>query len=261
MVKVLLVGALALAAVLAVGGSMTPAAAGGDITCTTPVCRTITLIKLNPCQWYARATLVRCLVLRGDLVLRPIATPTGPSADCALALPYANVAPTDATSARWAEFATVCLINQERALRQLGALAVSTPLADAARQHSVNMAAADAGLNHNGSSDRIHNAGFSGGGEDVHSVRGYDTKMVYSSDGSVRDCPAPNNAPNGQPNTTPHDIVANWMCSPGHAANILMASATHIGVGVAIGYAHPGSDTQQSGELSPPSTYTADFAY
>jgi uncharacterized protein YkwD len=35
--------------------------------------------------------------------------------------------------------------------------------------------------------------------------------------------------------TTPESVVAGWMASPGHRANILSANFTDIGIGVAIG--------------------------
>jgi uncharacterized protein YkwD len=53
------------------------------------------------------------------------------------------------------------------------------------------------------------------------------------------------------PYATPRSIVRMWMYSPGHRANILRASFTEIGIGVALGAPEAG--------VSGAATYTTDF--
>ncbi len=110
----------------------------------------------------------------------------------------------------------VDLTNQRRAEHGLGALAVHAVLNAAAQGHSQDQAARDT-MSHTGSDgsnpgDRIARAGyrFSAWAENV--------AMGYPDAASV---------------------MAGWMNSPGHRANILNGNVTQIGIGLA--YAADGS--------------------
>jgi uncharacterized protein YkwD len=102
----------------------------------------------------------------------------------------------------------VYLVNVERASR-CGPLAVDGRLATAAQRHSDDMAAHDyfshTSLNGDTLADRARAAGFTGGtlGENIAA---------------------------GQ--RTPEDVMAAWMASEGHRANILNCDYTVIGVGL-----------------------------
>jgi uncharacterized protein YkwD len=102
----------------------------------------------------------------------------------------------------------VDLVNAERA-SHCGAVAVDDRLATAAQRHSDDMAAHDyfshTSLNGDTLADRAEAAGFTGGtlGENIAA---------------------------GQ--RTPQDVMAAWMDSPGHRANILNCDYTVIGVGL-----------------------------
>jgi uncharacterized protein YkwD len=102
----------------------------------------------------------------------------------------------------------VDLVNAERASR-CGPVAVDDRLVTAAQRHSDDMAAHDyfshTSLNGDTLADRAEAAGFTGGtlGENIAA---------------------------GQ--RTPQDVMAAWMDSPGHRANILNCDYTVIGVGL-----------------------------
>jgi uncharacterized protein YkwD len=111
------------------------------------------------------------------------------------------------------ERTVVELVNDERAARSLAGLAVDLRLMEAAQRHSADMAANDF-LSHTGSDgstpeDRIEDAGY----------------LAWNAWGE--------NAAAGYP--TPADVVAGWMGSTGHRANILNAVFDHTGVGYATG--------------------------
>jgi len=103
----------------------------------------------------------------------------------------------------------VDLVNAERAQADLGPLEMDVRLMEAAQLHSDDMAdnnfVSHAGTGGTGPDDRIEAAGYvgwNGWGENI--AAGY---------------------------TTPAAVVAGWMASPGHRANILRASFDHLGVG------------------------------
>ncbi len=107
-------------------------------------------------------------------------------------------------------------INEERAANGLPALVVDVRLAAAAQVHSEDMADVNT-LSHTGSTgsdpaDRAAAAGY---------------PIVALGE----------NVAAGQ--TTAVDVVGDWMSSPGHRANILGASFTHVGVGWAWTSASP----------------------
>jgi uncharacterized protein YkwD len=116
--------------------------------------------------------------------------------------------PPTVASAPTAAEVVVYLVNVERASR-CGPLAVDGRLATAAQRHSDDMAAHDyfshTSLNGDTLADRARAAGFTGGtlGENIAA---------------------------GQ--RTPQDVMAAWMASAGHRANILNCDYTVIGVGL-----------------------------
>jgi uncharacterized protein YkwD len=136
-----------------------------------------------------------------------------PAAAGLLAL-LAGTAPAAEPSARCLddfERTVVELVNAERAARALAGLAVDLRLMEAAQRHSADMAANDF-LSHTGSDgssprDRIEDAGY----------------LAWNAWGE--------NVAAGYP--TPEDVVAAWMGSSGHRANILSAVFDHLGVGYA----------------------------
>lgn len=102
--------------------------------------------------------------------------------------------------------------NAQRSVAGCPALAVDARLAASAQEHSADMAARNY-FDHSGRDgrspfDRIAAAGY------VFSI-------------------AAENIAAGQ--RTPADVVADWMASPGHRANILNCSLSQIGVGFATG--------------------------
>ncbi|MFF4401071.1 CAP domain-containing protein [Streptomyces sp. NPDC001480] len=102
------------------------------------------------------------------------------------------------------------LVNVERAKAGCSALTSNATLAKAAQAHSADMAAHQ-NMSHTGSDgsspgDRITRAGYS------WSAYGENVAYGYS---------------------TPEQVMAGWMSSPGHRANILNCSFKEIGVGLA----------------------------
>ncbi|MCX4796388.1 CAP domain-containing protein [Streptomyces sp. NBC_01242] len=102
------------------------------------------------------------------------------------------------------------LVNRVRAEAGCSPLAKSAKLTKAARAHSADMAS-HRNMSHTSSdgsaaSDRITGSGYDWRAYGENVARGY---------------------------TTPEDVVAGWMNSPGHRRNILDCSFKEIGVGVA----------------------------
>jgi uncharacterized protein YkwD len=102
------------------------------------------------------------------------------------------------------------LVNAQRQSRGLAALRVNAKLNQAAINHSGDMARNDF-MSHSGSNgstlgQRVTGAGYSWSFVAENVAAGYDT---------------------------PEEVVAAWMDSSGHRANILSSSATEVGVGVA----------------------------
>jgi uncharacterized protein YkwD len=134
--------------------------------------------------------------------------------------------------------ATLCLVNRERTSRGLSALRADTDLQHAAQTHSVEMAAGDY-FDHiapTGSTplSRMRAAGY-----------------IFSS--HIGYAIGENIAWATLWLATPKAIVAGWMASPGHRANILDSSFRETGIGVSP---HPVSSLAhgQSGAI-----YTQDF--
>src|SRR3954454_21914853 len=130
--------------------------------------------------------------------------------------------------------AALCLVNQERTSRGLKALKANRRLARAARTHAGDMVAKNY-FSH----DTL------GGGDFVDRIRnaGYVKPRVFPSLGEDL-------AWGSGALGTPREIVAGWMNSPGHRANILSRKFHEAGMGVAFG--DPGAGAQGV-------TYALDF--
>ncbi|MER6981598.1 CAP domain-containing protein, partial [Streptomyces carpinensis] len=130
------------------------------------------------------------------------ATPTSPST------PKATATASGATAR------VVQLVNAERAKVGCSPLTVNAELTKAAQAHSQDMAGHQ-NMSHTGSDgsspgDRITGAGYSWSSYGENVAYGY---------------------------STPEQVMAAWMSSPGHKANILNCGYKEIGVGLA----QPGS--------------------
>lgn len=150
------------------------------------------------------------------------ATPAAPAAPATSAAPSATPSATAAAPSSPASQApasgavaqVVQLVNAERAKVGCSPLTVNASLTKAAQAHSEDMAAHQ-NMSHTGSDgsapgDRITGAGY------VWSSYGENVAYGYA---------------------TPEQVMAGWMASPGHKANILNCSFKEIGVGLA----QPGS--------------------
>jgi uncharacterized protein YkwD len=104
----------------------------------------------------------------------------------------------------------VALVNAERSKVGCSALTLNATLTKVAQAHSEDMAA-HSNMSHTGSDgsspgDRITRAGYN------WSTYGENVAYGYA---------------------TPEEVMAGWMSSPGHKANILNCSFKEIGVGLA----------------------------
>jgi uncharacterized protein YkwD len=134
--------------------------------------------------------------------------------------------------------ATLCLVNRERSANGEGVLSGNEHLQEAAQRHSDGMAAGDY-FEHNGPGgdtplDRMRGAGYIASanvGYEVGENIGWGTLWLAS----------------------PRSMVASWMASPGHRANILDSHFRDTGIGVSP---HPLSSAArgQAGAI-----YTQDF--
>jgi uncharacterized protein YkwD len=104
------------------------------------------------------------------------------------------------------------LINVERANAGLPALSPQGQLGSAAQLHSADMACKNyfshTGLDGSSSADRAQRQGYSSGFVGENIAAGY---------------------------SSPANVVAGWMNSAGHKANILGVDYTEIGIGYAFG--------------------------
>lgn len=148
---------------------------------------------------------------------RPTATvaPSTPKPTAsASATPAPSSTPTAAPTATGAVARVVALVNAERGKVGCSPLTVNATLTKVAQAHSEDMAAHQ-NMSHTGSDgsspgDRITSAGYNWSSYGENVAYGY---------------------------ATPEDVMAGWMSSPGHKANILNCSFKEIGVGLA----QPGS--------------------
>ncbi|UXY25625.1 CAP domain-containing protein [Streptomyces sp. HUAS TT20] len=137
--------------------------------------------------------------------------PSAPRATTAApATPAAPSAPKPTATASGVVARIVQLVNAERAKVGCSALTLNATLSKAAQAHSADMAAHQ-NMSHTGSDgsspgDRITRAGY------TWSAYGENVAYGYS---------------------TPESVMAGWMASPGHKANILNCSFKEIGVGLA----------------------------
>jgi uncharacterized protein YkwD len=132
--------------------------------------------------------------------------------------------------------ATLCLLNRTRRAHHLKGLRLSLRLGRAASGHSVEMARTKY-FSHNSRSgasfiDRIRRSGY------LSRARRWAVgENIAWGTGRL---------------STPRSIVAAWMRSPGHRANILRGSYRQIGIGISFGA--PVRVATRSG-----ATYTTDF--
>jgi hypothetical protein len=108
------------------------------------------------------------------------------------------------------ELRVVMLVNEERALEDLPPLGIDDRLTAAAQGHAGDMAKKNF-VSHTGSNGSVFDQRIL--------KKGYPNSAMGE------------NVAGGQP--SPESVVAGWMASSGHRANILRASFTHIGVGYA----------------------------
>jgi hypothetical protein len=148
------------------------------------------------------------------------------------ACPGEDAAPADPAAAS----ATLCLLNAERAAQGLGPLAASATLGAAAAGHAADMVAR-AFFEHVSPDGgtlqmRLRAAGW----------------MPASGSWSAGEDLAWGSGSLG----TPARIVAAWMNSAGHRANILQPGFTQVGIGIAAAAPRPGVQAEAG-------TYVADF--
>jgi uncharacterized protein YkwD len=137
--------------------------------------------------------------------------------------------------------ATLCLINRERALRGERPLRPNARLRRAAQAHTDSMAFGDY-FEHVG-------GGGPGGGTPLARMRG----AGYISSSRVGYEVGENIAWGTRGLATPRAIVAAWMASPGHRANILDRHYRETGIGVSP---HPPTSLAHG---QPGASYTQDF--
>lgn len=147
---------------------------------------------------------VKTTAPRVKVTTAPRATTAAPVAPTTPSVPKATPA-ASGVAAR-----IVQLVNAERAKVGCSALTLNATLSKAAQAHSDDMAAHQ-NMSHTGSDgsspgDRITRAGY------TWSAYGENVAYGYS---------------------TPEQVMAGWMASPGHKANILNCSFKEIGVGLA----------------------------
>jgi len=131
--------------------------------------------------------------------------------------------------------ATLCVVNAKRRANDLRPLRQAPKLIRAARRHSRDM---------------VRHSYFAHDSRSGASFRARIARTGWM-DGRDRWVIGENLAWAGRKRSTPRRIVASWMASPGHRANILKRRFRVIGVGVADGVPVAGG---RSG-----ATYTADF--
>jgi uncharacterized protein YkwD len=172
----------------------------------------------------------RVLALLGALAGLALATPASASAaDCG----NVDLVP-DASNLAQVSQATVCLLNNERAVRGLAPMRLADGLTRPSLAFSARMVAEGffAHVSPDGGTltDRLVAGGY------------------IEREGSWT---VGENIAWGQgPLSTPRSITVAWMNSPGHRANILTAGYDEIGIGVVLG---------TPGDTSWGATYTTDF--
>jgi uncharacterized protein YkwD len=182
----------------------------------------------------------RTSVRRPALLLLLTAASCGLAVSAAPAAMAAGCASASGMPAKAAERSvmrtTVCLLNGERASRGLRPLRLNGRLSRAARRHARDMARRKY-FSHDSLSgasfvDRIRRAGY---------LRGVKRWTVGE-----------NLAWGSGERATPRSILASWMESPPHRANILDGSFRELGVGLAY-------DAPTAGITSPAAVYATEF--
>nr|WP_112467547.1 CAP domain-containing protein [Streptomyces triticisoli] len=140
----------------------------------------------------------------------PSTAPSTPSAPPTSAAPTSPGTPAPTATASGTTARVVELVNSERAKAGCSPLTVNAALNRAAQAHSEDMAA-HRNMSHTGSDgsspgDRITRAGYT--------WRTYGENVAYGY-------------------STPEQVMAGWMSSSGHKANILNCAFKEIGVGLA----------------------------
>lgn len=180
----------------------------------------------------------RCLNLRVLAVLVAAcaaALASAPSAMAARACESANATPAKAAK-RTMVRATLCVLNAERERYGLRPLKLNKRLSRAARRHAGDMAR----RNYFGH-DSL------GGGTFVDRIR----RTGYLR-GAHRWWVGENLAWGTHGQSAPRAVTQMWMDSPGHRANILSASFSEVGIGLAYG-------APVAGRGQPAATYATDF--
>ena len=156
----------------------------------------------------------RTIALAAALASMALAAPASALADCG----GADLVP-DAGNLGAAGQATLCLVNAERAANGLSALSEESRLTSASAAFSRRMVA-----------EQFFDHVAPDGSTLVQRL----TAIGYISDDV--DWSAAENIAWGQDGlATPRSIVAAWMASPGHRANILNGEYTQVGLGLATG--------------------------
>jgi uncharacterized protein YkwD len=156
----------------------------------------------------------RTIALAAALASLALAAPASALADCG----GADLVP-DAGNLGAAGQTTLCLVNAERAANGLSALSEESRLTNASAAFSRRMVA-----------EQFFDHVAPDGSTLVKRL----TTVGYISDDV--DWSAGENIAWGQGTlATPRSIVAAWMASPGHRANILNGEYTQIGLGLAVG--------------------------
>jgi uncharacterized protein YkwD len=146
------------------------------------------------------------------------ATPKTSSAHAARACAGANRIPTSGTLGRAAR-STLCLLNAQRASHGLRRLHPNRALRHSARRYARSLVAnrffSHVAPNGQTLQARVSRSGY------LRRANGwaYGENLAWGAAGQA----------------TPARIVAAWMASPGHRANILSARWRHIGIGIAPG--------------------------
>jgi uncharacterized protein YkwD len=151
------------------------------------------------------------------------ATPKLKFARAARACAGANRIPTAATLTR-ASHSTLCLLNAQRSAHGLRRLSSSRKLNRSAGRYARSMVT-HRFFSHVSPSGQTLQARISRSGY-LHGANGwaYGENLAWGAGSSA----------------TPRQIMAAWMASPGHRANILSARWRNIGVGIAPGAPVPG---------------------
>ncbi|MBA2505651.1 MAG: CAP domain-containing protein [Thermoleophilaceae bacterium] len=119
-----------------------------------------------------------------------------------------------------AEKATVCLLNQERAAKGLGAVSANGDLSVAADRHAQDMV-----------SKKYFSHDAPGGSDFVDRI----LRAGYVRPTSLGWLLGENLAWGSGALGTPRNIVESWMDSPGHRANVLKGEFENIGVAIVLG--------------------------